>query len=54
MELWNCKFSLKKGSNGTGIPDLIIAQNAKTFGCAIYTLDKHFRLLSSILKISLY
>jgi hypothetical protein len=26
---------LKKGSNGIGIPDLIIARNAKDFGCAI-------------------
>jgi predicted nucleic acid-binding protein len=45
---------LKQGSNGIGIPDLIIAQNAKTSGCAIYTLDKHFKLLSSVMKISLY
>lgn len=45
---------LKRGSNGIGIPDLIIAQNAKAFGCAIYSLDKHFTLLASVLKLRLY
>jgi predicted nucleic acid-binding protein len=45
---------LRKGSNGIGIPDLIIAQNAKACDCAIFTLDKHFSLLSSVLKITLY
>jgi predicted nucleic acid-binding protein len=45
---------LKNGSNGIGIPDLIIAQNAKQCACAIYTLDKQLTLLASVLKISLY
>ncbi len=45
---------LKSGANGVGIPDLIIAQNAKQNHCAIYSLDKHFRLLSKILKINLH
>jgi len=38
---------LKSGANGVGIPDLIITQNAKQNNCAIYSLDKHFRLLKS-------
>ena len=45
---------LKSGANGVGIPDLIIAQNAKENDCMIYTLDKHFRLLNKVLKVKLY
>ena len=36
---------LKNGINGVGIPDLIIAQNAKQNHCEIYSLDNHFQLL---------
>jgi predicted nucleic acid-binding protein len=45
---------LKGGANGVGIPDLIIAQNAKQNSCEVYSLDKHFRLLNQILKVKLY
>ncbi len=45
---------LKGGANGVGIPDLVIAQNAKQNSCKIYSLDKHFRLLNQMLKIKLY
>ncbi len=45
---------LKSGANGVGIPDLIIAQNARQNNCAIYSLDKHFRLLNKVLKIKLH
>ena len=45
---------LSSGVNGVGIPDLIIAQNARQNNCKIYSLDKHFRLLNEILKIELY
>ncbi len=45
---------LKDGANGVGIPDLIIAQNAKQNGCKIYSLDKHFKFLNQVLKIKLY
>lgn len=44
---------LKNGLNGVGIPDLIIAQNAKQNHCEIYSLDNHFNLLKDILKIKL-
>ena len=44
---------LKNGINGVGIPDLIIAQNAKQNHCEIYSLDNHFQLLKDILKIKL-
>lgn len=39
----NC---LTAGFNGIGIPDLVIAQNARQHNCGIYSLDKHFRLLN--------
>jgi len=45
---------LKAGANWVGIPDLIIAQNAKANNCRIYSIDKHFRLLSQIMKLKLY
>jgi len=45
---------LKSGANGVGIPDLLIAQNAKDNNCKIYSLDKHFYLLNQVLKIKLY
>ncbi len=44
---------LKKGINGVGIPDLIIAQNAKQNDCEIYSTDKHFKLLKSIISIKI-
>ncbi|MBU0681480.1 MAG: PIN domain-containing protein [Proteobacteria bacterium] len=48
-----CKC-LKNGINGIGIPDLIIAQNAKQNHCSIYSLDNHFNLIKDILKIKLF
>ena len=45
---------LKSGANGVGIPDLIIAQNAKDNNCRIYSLDKHFHILNQVLKVKLY
>jgi len=45
---------LKSGANGVGIPDLIIAQNAKQNDCKVYSLDKHFRLLNQALDVAPY
>ena len=45
---------LKTGANGVGIPDLIIAQNARANNCSIYSLDKHFRLLKQVMKFDLF
>ena len=45
---------LKSRSNGIGIPDLIIAQNAKENHCAIFSLDKHFQILGQVIKVKLY
>jgi predicted nucleic acid-binding protein len=44
---------LKNGLNGIGIPDLIIAQNAKQNRCEIYSLDSHFILMKDILELQL-
>lgn len=44
---------LKNGLNAIGIPDLIIAQNAKQNRCEIYSLDNHFQLIKDIIKINL-
>ena len=37
--------------NGIGIPDLIIAQNAKQNHCEIYSLDNRFHLMKDILNL---
>ena len=44
---------LKNGLNGIGIPDLIVAQNAKQNDCEIYSLDSHFKLMKDILRLQL-
>jgi len=44
---------LRNGLNGIGIPDLILAQNAKQHNCEIYSLDNHFGLIKDILKLKL-
>jgi hypothetical protein len=44
---------LQSGMNGVGIPDLLIAQNAKQNQCYVYSLDKHFRVLSQIVQLDL-
>jgi len=44
---------LKSGLNGIGIPDLIVAQNAKQNRCEIYSLDSHFKLMKDILRLQL-
>ena len=43
----------KKGLNGIGIPDLILAQNAKQNRCQIYSRDNHFNLMKDILGLQL-
>ena len=45
---------LKQGLNGIGITDLIIAQNAVQNNCVLYSMDSHFKLIETIVKIELY
>ncbi|MDJ0766551.1 MAG: PIN domain-containing protein [Myxococcota bacterium] len=47
---YNC---MKKGINGIGIPDLMIAQNAIQHNCAIYTLDSHFKMMQPAVNVRL-
>ncbi len=57
--VWNeiidfqCKC-LKQGINGVGIPDLMIAQNAKQNNSALYSLDNHFFLIQAIVGFEMY
>ena len=44
---------LENGLSGIGIPDLIIAQNAKQNRSEIYSLDSHFSLMKDILELQL-
>ena len=44
---------LKNGLNGIGIPDLIVAKNAKQNYCELYSLDNHFNLMKDILRLQL-
>ena len=44
---------LRAGLNGIGIPDLILAQNAKQNQCGIYSLDNHFHLMKDILGLQI-
>lgn len=44
---------LKNGLNGIGIPDLIVAQNAKQNHSEIYSLDSHFKFMKDILRLQL-
>ena len=46
--------NLKNGINKIGIPDLIILQNSIQNQSILFTLDKHFRLMSKIHKLDLY
>ena len=55
LEIQDFQFKcLKSGINGFGIPDLIIAQNAKQNNGYIFTFDKHFNLSKDILSINVY
>lgn len=44
---------LHSGINKAGIPDLIIAQNAMQNDAALYSLDKHFQLISTCAPLKL-
>lgn len=45
---------LKNGINDVGIPDLILVQNAIRMKLKVYTLDKHFKLISEHSSLKLY
>ncbi|MEM1156336.1 MAG: PIN domain-containing protein [Pseudomonadota bacterium] len=39
---------LRDGANGIGIPDILIAHSATNYGCALWSLDKHFRFIRGV------
>lgn len=45
---------IQEGINKVGIPDLIIAQNAMCNNLQLHSHDKHFKLMSKHLGLSLY
>lgn len=46
---------LKSGSNGIGIPDLLIAQNSIQNNVSVYSIDKHFKFMNDAqIGIKLY
>jgi predicted nucleic acid-binding protein len=47
-------LNLKNGINRVGIGDLIIVQNAIDNGFELFSLDKHFELMSGLHKVKLY
>jgi hypothetical protein len=47
-------INLKNGINKIGIPDLLILQNSIQNQSSLFTLDKHFRLMSKFQKIDLF
>jgi len=44
---------LRNGINKVGIPDLLIAQHARQHHLRLYTLDRHFTLLSRYAPLNL-
>ena len=44
---------LRNGINKVGIPDLLIAQHAQQHHLCLYTLDRHFTLLSQYTSLKL-
>jgi hypothetical protein len=48
-----CK-NLKAGVSGVGIPDLLIIQNVLQNDLSLFSLDKHFKVMSNIHNCSLY
>lgn len=45
---------LRRGINGVGIPDLLIAQNSIQGGLRLLSNDKHFALISKYIPLELF
>lgn len=46
--------NLKHGVNRVGIPDLMIVQNAEQNDMELYSLDKHFKLMSQFRPLKIF
>ncbi len=47
-------YNIKKGLNNIGIPDLLIVQNILQNNTGLFTLDKHFSVMSRHFKFDVY
>lgn len=47
-------INLKNGINKVGIADLVIAQQVKNSQVSLYTLDRHFQLMSPLHNFKLF
>lgn len=47
-------YNMKKGLNNVGIPDLLIVQNILQNNSVLFTLDKHFFVMSKYFKFGVY
>ena len=45
---------LRNGINKVGIPDLLIAQNARQHSVALFSLDRHFHLMARHVGLRLF
>jgi len=45
---------IKNGVNGISIPDLMIAQTAIEYKVAVFSKDKHFKLINEFLKFEIF
>ena len=45
---------LRKGINKVGLPDLLIAQQAMQLGLPLFSLDRHFALMSKCTELTLW
>jgi hypothetical protein len=48
------EMNLRNGINKVGIPDLILVQNVRDNGLELYSLDKHFSLMSAHIDFRQY
>ena len=55
QEIQNIQFlNLKRGNNGIGIPDIIIAQNCMQNGLKLLTHDRHFAAMAKYIPLEMY
>jgi hypothetical protein len=47
-------INLARGINKVGVPDLIIAQNVMQNDLELFSLDKHFTLMSKVFKFKMF
>ena len=45
---------LRNGINKVGIPDLLIAQNARKHSVSLFTRDRHFRLMARHVGLAIF